>query len=209
MATNPRYDKPPQGGLMTFENFKKLSQIYSNVKYEYIDGIAYLMAGGSVEHDRISRNTAHAIERQFGNGPCHVCGSDVQVLIGVREDGKKHYVFPDVTVSCNGTDRRRGNTLIESPKLVVEVLSPSTEAKDRGVKLKAYKAHPTVQEYLLISQFARHIEVYRRNPGNAATWTYSVYGEEDAVIELASLGLQITMDEVYQGIDFTESLEDE
>ena len=63
------------------------------------------------------------------------------------------YVHPDVTISCDVLDRRRGNRLIRSPRLIVEVLSPSTEILDRGMKLEAYKKYPTIQEIVLINQF--------------------------------------------------------
>lgn len=89
---------------------------------------------------------------------------------------------------------------------MIEVLSPSTEPVDRGVKLDAYKACPTIQEIILVSQFAQHVEVYRRSE-EENTWSYVLSGP-GATIELASIDVQMAMDDLYRGIDFDEPLEE-
>lgn len=203
MATDYKRQRLSQGGSMSVEAYLQLDQNTPDTKYEYLDGVARLMAGGSVEHDRITRNIANAIDEHFASGPCTVFGPEVQTLVGVKSNGRPDYYYPDVVVSCNVADRRRGNKLIQSPRIVVEVLSPGTEYIDRGRKLKTYKACPTVQEILLVSQFARHVEVYRR--GEDDTWTYTLYGP-DGGIELTSVDVYITMDEIYKNINFEEPL---
>jgi Uma2 family endonuclease len=97
------------------------------------------VSGGSVAHDRITRNIGYALDSQLRSGSCRAFGVDVQVLLGMKKDSKKHYAYPDATVSCDAADQRPENTLIKSPRVVIEVLSPSTEARDRGVKFKAYQ----------------------------------------------------------------------
>ncbi|MBO0794257.1 MAG: Uma2 family endonuclease [Ktedonobacteraceae bacterium] len=202
MSTYPQpSSSPPPGGPMSFEEYERLEVVYPESKYEYLEGVVTLMAGGTYAHDKISRNTANAIEIHFLSGPCHVCGSDMKVLVG-----EKKRVYPDVTVSCDVADRRRDNTLVESPRILVEVLSPRTEPRDRGVKLKAYKACPTVQEILHINQFARFVEVYRRGE-DGESWTKEEYGEDATEVELRSVDVTITMDEIYRGIDFSEPLQ--
>jgi Uma2 family endonuclease len=196
-----------QGGPMSVEAYLQLDQNTPDAKYEYLDGVARLMAGGSAEHDRISRNIANAIDEHFASGPCTVFGPEVQTLVGVKSNGRPDYYYPDVTVSCDVADRRRGNKLIQSPRIVVEVLSPSTEHIDRGRKLQTYKACPSVQEILLVSQFARHVEVYRRGEDDT-TWTYTQYGP-DGSVELPSVDVYITMDEIYKRINFEEPLIEE
>jgi Uma2 family endonuclease len=91
---------------------------------------------------------------------------------------------------------------------VIEVLSPSTEAVDRGEKLQAYKACASIQEVLLISQFAQHVEIYRRGSEDATVWSKQEYGP-DETIELRSVDIAIPIDEIYQGIDFAEFLMEE
>jgi len=217
MATNSqregygRWGWPGKGKIMTEDAYHELERLSPDRKYEYIDGAAYMMSGGSVAHDRINRNIGYALDLQFRSGPCTVFGVDVQVLIGTKRNGNPHYVYPDATVSCESTDKRPNNTLIESPRLVVEVLSPGTEVRDRGIKLKAYQLCPTIQEIVLVSQFAQHVEVWQRNelePDNPNTWLYRHYGVGDTV-DLASIAVQIEIGEFYRGLEFDEGeLED-
>ena len=132
--------------------------------------------------------------------------------MGVRKNGTPHYVYPDTTVSCNPTDSHLDNTLIESPQVVVEVISPGTEAKDRGIKFKLYQQRPTLQEIVLVSQFAQHVEIWQRNeqePDNPKAWLYRHYEAGDT-IDLISIGVSISMDDLYQNLHFIENeLEDE
>ena len=125
--------------------------------------MAYFMSGGSVAHDRIMRNVGYTLDSQLRTGPRQAFGVDVQVFLRSKKDSKKHYFYPDATVSCDAADRRPENTLIESPRVVIEVLSPSTEARDRGVKFKAYQGSPTMQEIVLMSQFAPYVEIWQRD----------------------------------------------
>src|SRR5262249_54893386 len=121
-----------------------------------------------------------------------------------------HYVYPDGTISCNAADWRRGNTLVEVPRIVVEVLSPSTETRDRGVKFRAYQNCSTIQEIVLVNQYFPLVEVWRRNeehPDNLAAWHYIRYSASQ-LVELSSLNLQLAMDDIYQGLNFEEE-EDE
>ena len=205
MALDPQRERPRPGGPMSEEEYLTLNRNAPFVKYEYVNGVARLMAGGSGEHDQISRNVAFAIETYLQSGPCFVRGSDMQVVIGAKADGSRHYVYPDVTVSCDVYDRRRGSTQILSPRIVVEVLSPSTEPNDRGPKLKAYKACPDIQEILLISQFAEHVEIHRRQGEDGTMWSYAQYDAGEAFM-LESIDVPLTMNEVYRKINFGEPL---
>jgi Uma2 family endonuclease len=208
MTTDPYLAQPHPGGPMSVEEYLQLDKNTPDAKYEYLDGVAYLMAGSSGEHDRIIRNMANAIEEHFQSGPCFVRGSGMQVLVGTKSNGKDHYLYPDATVSCDVADRRRGNTIIRSPRLVVEVLSPSTEKVDRGRKLVVYKACPTIQEIVLIDQFMQAIEVYRRDEEDGAIWRRAFYGP-GSTVELSSIDVYISIDDIYKGIDFDEPLVDE
>ncbi|MDQ2906573.1 MAG: Uma2 family endonuclease [Chloroflexota bacterium] len=208
MSTEPHRAAPHPGGPMAVEEYLQLEKSTFNARYEYLDGVARLMSGGSGEHDQISRNTANAIEAHFQSGPCFVRGSDMQVFLGHKPNGKEHYVYPDVSVSCDVADRRRGTTLLRSPRVVVEVLSPSTEKFDRGNKLEAYKACPTIQEIMLINQFTQSVDVYRRSEQDTASWSRISYGP-DVEIELKSVDVCISMREIYKGIDFDEPLMEE
>jgi Uma2 family endonuclease len=208
MTIDPYLAQPHPGGPMSVEEYLQLDKNTPDAKYEYLDGVARLMSGGSIEHARIARNVANAIDEQFGSGPCSVAPSDVQVFIGTKASGKEYYVYPDVTVSCDVADRRRGTTLIRSPRIVVEVLSPSTKRLDRGKRLEAYKACPTIQEIVLIDQFSQAVEVYRRDEEDDSTWHYASYGP-DSIVELTSVDVSISMDDIYKRINFDEPLLEE
>jgi Uma2 family endonuclease len=218
MATTPQREGhgrsgwPGKGKSMTEDAYHELERLSPDRKYEYIDGMAYMLSGGSVAHDRINRNISYALDRQFRSGSCTVFGVDVQVLIGTKRNGKPHYVYPDATVSCARADRRPDNTLITVPRLVVEVLSPGTEVRDRGIKMKAYQQCPTMQEIVLVSQFAQHVETWQRSeqePDKAKEWAYRHYGPGE-VLDFASIAVQVEIGEFYRGLEFDEGdLEDE
>jgi len=184
--------------------FHELERLSPDRKYEYLNGMAYLMSGGSVAHDRIMRNVGYALDSQLRSGPCRAFGVDVQVLLGTKKDGKKHYAYPDATVSCDAADWRPENILIESPRVVIEVLSPGTEARDRGVKFKAYQGCSTMQEIVLMSQFAQYVEIWQRDDQDIAAWNYRHYGPGE-MVEINSIDVQIDIADMYQGLDFAEA----
>ena len=198
------------GKAMSVEEYHELEQLSPDHKYEYIYGKVYMMSRGSVEHDRIRRNIEATLDRLLRSGPCEVFGVDVQVLLSKKKNGKTHYVYPDTTVSCHATDWRRGNTLIEAPRVVVEVLSPGTETRDRGVKFKAYQNCPTIQEIVLVNQYFPSVEVWQRNmehPENPHAWFYHHYGPGE-MVELPDLNIQLAIEDMYQGLNFEDVEED-
>lgn len=215
MATNPHKEQtqslwPRPGTRMAEEEYHELERLSPDRKYEYIDGMAYMMSGGSVAHDRIAYNARFALDMRLGSGSCTTFGADVQVFLALKKNGKPHFVYPDATVSCETADRRSDNTLIESPRVVIEVLSPGTETKDRGTKFKAYQNQETLQEIVLISQFAQYVEVWQRNehdPSNAKAWLYRHYGPGD-IVDLMSIDVQIEVAAFYRGLVFGEEEEE-
>lgn len=191
---------------MSEEKYHELEQLSPDRKYEYINGVAYMMSGGSIEHDQIRRNIEATLAPRLRGGSCRLFGVDVQVLLGTKKSGKPHYVYPEATVSCDAADRERGNTLVKSPRVVFEVLSPSTETRDRGIKFKAYQRQSSVQEIVLINQYWPYVEVWQRNeeqPENPKAWHYRHYSVGD-VVALVSLNIQIPMAEIYQDLEFDE-----
>jgi Uma2 family endonuclease len=218
MVTNPRPDTffpqsdwPRSGKRMAVEAYHELERLSPDRKYEYIDGVAYMMSGGSIEHDRIRRNIENALDNACGAGPCTVYGPDVQVSVGLKKSGRPHYLYPDTTISCDAADHERGTTLIASPHVIVEVLSPSTETKDRVTKFRAYQEQETVQEIVLINQFAPYVEIWQRNehtPLDTKTWLYRHYGPGES-IEIMSINAHIEMATIYRGIAFDDEMVEE
>ena len=193
-----------RGRAMSEEEYHELELLSPERKYEYINGRAYMMSGGSIEHDLITYNIRVALNRHLRPGPCRVFGVDVQTLLGKKKNGKPHFVYPDATVSCDEDDQRRGNTLVRAPRVVVEILSPGNEARDRGIKFKAYQHCETIQEIVLVNQFMPHVEVYQRSaedPQNLKAWRSRHYGPDETVA-LHSLGIELTIEEIYLNLNF-------
>jgi Uma2 family endonuclease len=167
----------------------------SEVKYEYSDGRIYAMSGGTSQHSQIATNMLIALVTHLRGKDCQAFNSDMKVLpLG---DENPSY-FPDITVTCNSEDYRHDSTVIRSPRLIVEVLSPSTAYRDRGEKLRAYQACPSVDEYIMVSSHHQEVEVYHRE--NANKWTLTRYTAQQHVT-LASVGLTIPVSEIYAGTD--------
>lgn len=117
MATNSHDEYTPPlwprpGTKMSEQRYHELEQLSPDRKSEYIDGVAYIMSGASVAHDKIAYNVRFALDTRFRSCPCAAFGADVQVLLALKKNGKPHFVYPDATVSCAVVDSRADNTLI-------------------------------------------------------------------------------------------------
>lgn len=213
MATNPAFseesspNRPKRSGAMSEEAFHALEDFNPERKYEYIAGKTYKMGGVTVGHSYITHNIALILDKYLC-GSCNSFGTQVQVLLNTPTDGQKHYVYPDATVSCNLEDSRRHNTLIKSPRVVFEVIGPTTEARDRGVKFRAYQQCPTVHEIVLVNQYIPYVEIWQRDRQNGEIWNYRHYHAGDTV-EFASINVHVDIEELYQDLDFTLDDEDD
>ncbi len=163
----------------------------AKVRHEYVDGDVYAMAGGTKAHNLISLNLARVLHGHLRNTPCQVFSSDVKVH--VAWDWRERFYYPDVVVGCAAGDT--DPYVVEQPKLVVEVLSDSTERDDRSDKFYAYRRLASLEEYVLVAQDVRRVEVYRRESG----WDLEVY-ETEGDFNLRSVGLDLTIAEVYEGV---------
>lgn len=170
------------------------------IKYEYIDGEVFAMTGGTIPHNDIAVNLTTVLKNHLRGKGCKVSMADAKV--GVSENGPFHY--PDVMVSCDERDRR-ALQVIYYPCLIVEVLSPSTEAKDRGKKFHNYRRILTLREYVLISSDRRMIEVFRLN--DRGVWEIYSYVEEDEV-ELISVNFRCSMAVIYEDVVLEPGEED-
>jgi Uma2 family endonuclease len=155
-------------------------------KNEYVDGEIYAMSGTTVRHNRISLNLALALKQHLAGRPCETFMADLKVHAAAANA----FYYPDLVVRCQAQPLADDTRVIDDPTLIVEVLSPSTEAIDRREKLAAYRRIPTVQEYVLVAQDERSVEIYRRQ-GDIG-WTYHAFTDDEAV-EFASVGLTLGM----------------
>ncbi len=164
-------------------------------KSEYYDGIVYAMSGGSYPHALIANNFGGALWQALRGQRCTVTSGDVRVRVTPST-----YVYPDVVV-IGGEPKFAGDRkdIILNPVLVVEVLSPSTEAHDRGLKFIRYRTAESLQEYVLVSQDAPRVEVYRRQPEDR--WLLTTYTGLDANCPLESIDCTIPLSDIYVGIN--------
>jgi Uma2 family endonuclease len=182
---------------MTVEEYFRLEENDPDRHYEYIDGRVYAMAGGTANHDTIKSNMQRILWNLLRGGPCRVYSSDMKVFIS-----ETRYFHPDVIVTCDPRDRGTVQA-IQSPCLVVEVLSPSTELIDRTWKLQNYRAHPTIEEYMLIDAKAFKIEIYHKEKSK---WIYDAF-ENNEEITLNSLGVHFSLADAYIDVEFGDAPE--
>src|SRR6266705_1033186 len=186
------------GRIMLGEYFIRGEQENEHA-YEYLDGRVYMMTGGSPDHSIIGSNLNGLLQAFLRGRRCIVYNSDVYVQLS------EHYrVCPDVTVSCDPRDRG-AQEVIRYPSLTAEVLSPTTEARDRGQKSLQYRSCPSIQEYLLISSEFPLVEVFRRE--KQGFWSLYTLGLADT-IELTSLELRLHVAELYQNTSLLEEAND-
>ena len=161
-------------------------------RHHYLQGDIFAMAGGSARHNALGAAVIMELGIAFRGGPCRPFTSDQRVAM---RDGE-HYVYPDVTVVCGPLELAAGtrDTLI-NPSVVVEVLSKSTEAYDRGAKWDDYRQLPSVTDYLLVSQTAPRIEHFQREA--RGEWHYRVVGAGGRVS--LKTGAVVEVDSVFEG----------
>ena len=183
---------------ITVEEYFQLEANDPETGYEYIDGYVYAMAGGTANHDTIKSNIQRILWNLLLGSNCRAYSSDMKVYIS-----DTRYLHPNVTVTCDPRDRGRVQA-IQSPRLIVEVLSPTTELTDRTWKLKNYCAHPTIEEYVLVDSQSLKIESYHKEQNK---WIYEAFETTDD-ITLHSLGVHFSFTEAYIDIEFEETTED-
>jgi Uma2 family endonuclease len=160
---------------------------HPDAHYEYLDGEVIALAGGTIDHGRIALNVAKWLDNRLKH-PCHVHTSNIKVQLNASR-----YTYPDVHVSCEKSDWQGKQQAIYFPKLIIEILSPGTEAYDRGRKFLRYQELTNIREYVLINWQRQLVEVYRRENGR---WIYQRYAPGEQV-ELASLQLEIPVSSIY------------
>lgn len=155
-------------------------------RYEYAGGIATMMTGGSLDHSTIASNLWTALRDRLRGCPCRAFRGDTKI---VANDSVR---YPDLSVTCipgRGVD----DTVLE-PILVIEVVSPSTEREDRGRKRFDYFRTPSIQQYAIIEQDARRVDLYTRS---GDCWTDEII-EGAAALKLPSIGVEIGLDSIYE-----------
>ncbi len=165
-------------------------ELESQVRHEYVGGEAYAMVGASDRHGLITLNLAGLLSQRLPER-CQVFSSDMKVRIQTAE--RDIFYYPDVLVSCDPRDREP--YFRQYPRLVAEVLSPHTARLDRFEKFLFYRQLDSLQEYLLVSQDYRQVEVFRR----CDQWRGDPY--TSGGVPLRSIDLAVTIDDLYRRTD--------
>jgi Uma2 family endonuclease len=163
-------------------------------KHELIDGRVYAMSGGTQNHSAIKLNIGSLIKSHLRGSNCRIFNSDLKVNIF----NTLNYTYPDLSVTCDDRDRENAN-YITYPCLLVEVLSSSTEAYDRGKKFEKYRCNPLLIDYVLVSSEEIAIDLYHKN--DAGEWLIISYRQGDQV-ELKSINLSLPIEQFYEEIIF-------
>ena len=165
----------------------------STEKHEYVDGEIFAMSGGTRGHSLLGSNALGELRNALFDRPCEVHGSDMRV----KTAGAKYH-YPDVSVVCgNPSFEDDTRDVLLNPKLIVEVLSDSTEKYDRGDKFASYRTIGGLEDYVLVSQTEVLVEHYHRHPEGG--WMYRVLGPGDQ-LDLVSLGCRISVDRIYHRV---------
>jgi Uma2 family endonuclease len=186
----PEYAAPPPHYL-SVEEYLQFEEL-SSTRHEYVGGELFAMTGATKRHNVISLNVASALLAHLRGGPCRTYVENVKVRLTVERE--EIFYYPDVTVACGPQDLER--VFLTDPKLVVEVLSPSTERTDRCEKALNYREIPTLEECVLIAQHKSEVTLYRRSED----WRARILTQPDALLELRSIAFALPLGRIYEGV---------
>ncbi len=165
------------------------------VRYEYYRGELYSLFGGTIQHSRLNVNTQCVLGNTLRDTRFLVFGCDLRIKVGATG----LYTYPDLSVCCGRPDLQGDSTLL-NPILLVEILSPSTEAYDRGMKSVYYRQIPSLQHYLLIAQDRMQVEHYART--DADEWSLKCFSQDNQEVLLPSLGIQLPLNKISRNIEW-------
>jgi Uma2 family endonuclease len=187
MASNPVSN-------LTEEQYLAIERA-AEFKSEFLDGVMYAMSGGSPRHSSLAVNIASELRAMLRDSQCKAYNSDLRVRASSRM-----YTYPDVSVVCGklllADDQK---DVLLNPIVIFEVLSPSTELYDRGMKFQLYRTIPSLREYILVDQNKVQIEQYIHQ--DASTWILRDHQSLDAELKLDSIGASLPLRLIYDRVD--------
>lgn len=183
----------------TLEEYFELLSQPDSLKLCFLDGVIVSpegMSGGGYEHASVISNTSFAIGKAIGTRACR--WFDASLMI--RAEAARTNLFPDISITCENPDigEFRGNAFLKNPQVIIEVLSPTTEANDRGKKFAIYQTIESLKNYVLISSERRRVEVFSRVSDG---WHLTIYTESADQVEISALGISLSMDEIFRHLD--------
>ena len=181
----------------TLEEYLALER-ESEVRYEYFDGEIFAMSGGTLWHDVVTANTQDGLRDGLRGKSCRVFTANMQI----KAPAVFPYRYADGSVVCGKpeVERFNGNDLLLNPILLYEVLSPSTEAYDRGDKFTVYKSIPSLREYLLVAQHRPHVAHYVKQ--ESGIWYFAEYNDLADSFFLPTIDCTLKLADIYQDVEF-------
>lgn len=179
-------------------------EVIQEGRYEYEYGEVIEVTGGKLENNEIALNLIVLLRSHLRGKGCRILGGDAKLMT----IPSNVYYFPDVVVSCDSRDRG-ASEFLQYPCLIAEVLSPATESRDRGIKLRNYLKIDSLQEYMLINSDFPSIEFYRRSD-RTDVWEYLTINSSDLTVndpevQLTSIDLSLPLSLIYENVDFQQS----
>lgn len=187
---------------LSFDEYTALDE-QSEFRHEYENGHVVAMAGGTLNHNRLIRRVANLLEGQASFKKCWILTENVKVEV-LKGDS---YRYPDVVVACHPFDLRGDNQTIRQPRVLVEVLSKSTERADRGVKWQRYRKIPSLWYYLLVDQYKVTVELFSRIE-ETTEWISSIFESLDDVIVLPRLNAELPLQAIYDDVELIDEEEE-
>jgi Uma2 family endonuclease len=170
-------------------------ELVSPIKHEYLSGVVYAMAGARNVHNQIAGNALVALGSRLRGKPCRPFNSDTKVRL--RLPAGLRFYYPDVQVTCHPNPP--DDSFQDRPAVIIEVISESTRRTDEGEKLDAYLALPSLEAYLLVESERATVVVYRRG---SVGFERVVFSGLDAVLPLESIGVELPLADIYDGVTF-------
>jgi len=183
----------PIQAYFTPEEYLELES-HSSFKHEYQRGLMYAMAGAKKSHIKITSNLHVLLANFLGGSPCDVSVADMKVKI---ETADCYYYYPDISVTCDKVDLESNENFIIAPKLIIEVLSKSTERFDRTEKFLNYQQLTSLEEYVLVNQNKVQVECYRKQP--SGEWHHQCYGVGE-IVEILSIDFSCPIEKIYHKV---------
>lgn len=176
----------------SLEEYLEMEKV-SDIKHEFYNGEIFAMAGAGVSHNFVAKNILSTLDRKLDNNPCQPYNSDTSIYI----EKNTLATYSDISVVCGEpTTLNNDKYNVLNPAIIFEVLSSSTRSYDRGDKFKFYQDIPTLKEYVLVEPDSISVEAFRIN--SQGFWDMKEYNNIDEALQLDSIGVTLTLKEIYK-----------
>jgi Uma2 family endonuclease len=185
------YGQPHDMGYMTVEEYLEFEE-NSPMRHEYAAGLIFAMPAVKLRHAVVVSTLMYRMQNHLREGPCDAIASQMKVHIRVEEN--EFYYYPDVVVTCG--PQEMDSVVVDTPRLIIEVLSPSSERTDRSEKRLNYRHIASLEEYVLVAQLPYEVTIHRRSEN----WSPLVLTTPESIVEFRSIGLGISLEQIYQRV---------